>query len=58
LPPFPADLWLVAAKQLLDAARTTIRWLDQYQPPSQAESGELQIRIFPEKPTEPNPETS
>ena len=40
-PPFPAELWLIVGKHLVNALTATKRWYDTYDPPQEAESGEL-----------------
>jgi hypothetical protein len=50
---FPHVAWILVAKQLLDACRQTRTWLDAYEPPGEAHSGELQVHIYPEKPPDP-----
>ena len=47
--PFPAELWLIVGKHLVNALSATKRWYDTYAPPQEAQSGELEIRIVPEK---------
>jgi hypothetical protein len=51
-PPFPAELWLIVGKHLVNALSATKRWFSTYEPPEEAESGEFEIRMESEKPSE------
>jgi hypothetical protein len=49
-PPFPKELWLIAGKHFFNAISATNRWFAMYDPSEEAQSGDFEIHIFPDKP--------